>query len=383
MPYTLESTPPAQGLSFDHIVGSAKGSTQTDLTKADVVFSYTGTLDTGAKLTAQTGTGGFTDASGATIDTTAKTITLHDVGLTTSDPIVQLLVTSVGGMVSSAVVTIDGPYVTYVAQATDAGISLTSTEAGHAYLTDGSNASVQIGDATAGTVTIGVQATAAQGVLGVGRSPDGHTDNGIAYGLGTAGADTLAGQNVWGYGGDDHITALGTADNADWHTNSTIYGGAGADTITATAGGSTFLYRAVQESTIVAGDSLATGFDTITVNPTGSTTHTQVFDFGTTKVDGFYTLASKTALTGTETGTQLLALINTAVGHNFHVGTVEAAYIDFGTGTGSQDVNFLVVDANADGAIDGADYVIKIVGTIDAAHGVVNGSNGHMTLPTA
>jgi hypothetical protein len=383
MPYTLEGSAPAEGLTFDHIAGGAKGSTQTALAKADLVFAYTGTIDTGATVAVQIGDGPFVAATGATIDATAKTITLHDVDLTGSDPAVTLSVTSLGGLSTyTKPVAIDGPFVSYSAQATDAGISLTSTQAGHVYLTDGSNASVQIGEAIAGTVKFGVQTTAVQGTLGVGPGTTIHTDNGIVYGLGTAGADTLKGQNVWGYDGDDHITAVGTADHSDFHITSTIYGGAGADTIDATAGGSTFVYRAVQESTVVAGDSLAGGFDTITVNTTGSATHNQVFDFGI-KFDSSYTLASKTALTGTETGTQLLALINTAAAHTFHVGTVEAAYIDFGTGTGSQDVNFLVVDANADGTIDGADYVVKIVGTVDVAHSYVNGSNGHMTLPTA
>jgi uncharacterized protein YdeI (BOF family) len=374
MPYTLEGAAPAEGLAFDRVAGGAQGSTQTALAKADLVFNYTGAVDAGASVTVQYGAGGFVSAGNASIDTAAKTVTLHDVDLSTNDPFVRVGVTSLGGLSTySTAVKIDGPYVEYSAQATDGGISLSSTGAGHVYL-----ATSQVGEALAGTTLIGVQPTAAQGVLGVGPSAGVHTDNGIAYGLGTTGADTLAGQYVWGYGGDDHITALGTADNSDFHTTSAIYGGAGADTIDATAGGSTFVYRAVQESTVVAGDSPASGFDTITVGTTGSTTHTQVFDFGTAKVDGFYTLTSGTALTGTETGTELLGLINTAVGHNFHVGTVQAAYIDFGA-----NVNFLVADANADGAIDGADYVVKIVGSIDLTNDFVNASNGHMTLPTA
>jgi hypothetical protein len=384
MPYTLEGSAPADGLAFDHIAGGAQDSTQTALARADLVFAYTGTIDAGASVNVQIGAGAFVTATGATIDATAKTITLHDFDLSASDPMVTLSVTSLGGLSTyTTPVTIDGPFVAYTAQALDNGIAVTSTQAGHVYLTDGSNASVQVGDAPVGTATFGVQTTAAQGTLGVGPGADVHTDNGITYGLGTAGADTLTGQYVWGYDGDDHITALGTADNADFRVTSTIYGGAGADTITATTGGSTFVYRAVQESTVAADDSAAHGFDTVTVNTTGSTTHNQVFDFGTTKVDGFYTLTSAAALTGSETGNQLLALINTALGHNLHAGTVEAAYIDFGTGTGSQDVNFLVVDANADGAIDGADYVVKIVGTVDVAHAFVNDSDGHMTLLTA
>jgi hypothetical protein len=384
MPYTLESAPPAQGLAFDHIAGGAQGSTQTTLTKADLVFTYTGTIDTGAGVAVQIGDTAFVAAPGATVDTTAKTVTLHDVDLSGSDPGIAVSVTSLGGLATyTKPVIIDGPFVAYSAQAMDTGISLTSTQAGHVYLTDGSNASVQIGEATAGTVTFGVQATAVQGTLGVGPSADVHTDNGITYALGTAGADTLKGQYVWGYDGNDQITALGTADNSDFHLTSAIYGGAGADSITATAGGSTFVYRAAQESTVVAGDSLASGFDTITVNATGTAAHNQVFDFGAASIAGFYTLASQTALTGTESGTALLGLINTAVVHSFHVGTVEAAFVDFGTGTGSQDVNFLVVDANADGTIDGADYVVKIVGAIDVAHAFVNSANGHLTLPTA
>jgi len=374
MPYTLEGAAPAEGLAFDHVAGGVQGSMQTALAKADLVFGYTGTVDAGAAVSVQYGAGGFVNAGNATIDTAAKTVTLHDVDLTTTDPYVMIGVTSLGGLSTySQSVKIDGPWVDYSAQSTDAGISVSASEANHVYL-----GATQVGEALAGTALIGVQTTAAQGVLGVGPSASVHTNNGIFYGLGTAGADTLAGQYVWGYDGDDHIAALGTEDHSDFHTTSAIHGGAGADTISATSGGSTFVYRAVSESTVVAGDSPASGFDTIAVNATGSATHNQVFDFGAAKVDGFYTLASGTTLAGTETGTQLLALINTAVGHNFHVGTVEAAYIGFGA-----NVNFLVVDANADGAIGNADYVVKIVGSVDVANSYVNGSNGHMTLLTA
>ena len=232
---------------------------------------------------------------------TAKTITLHDVDLTGSDPAVTLSVTSLGGLTTyTTPVTIDGPFVAYTAQATDTGISVTSTQAGHVYLTDGSNASVQIGEATVGTATFGVQTTAVQGTLGVGPSADVHTDNGITYGLGTAGADTLTGQNVWGYDGDDHITALGTADNRENNITSAIYGGNGADTIDATAGSSTFVYRAVQESTIVADGQAAHGFDVINVG-TGSTA-SSVPASAPASTTGTTTPSSETSTAPTTTG---------------------------------------------------------------------------------
>jgi hypothetical protein len=383
MPYTLEGEAPAAGLAFDHIAGGAQGGTQTALTKADLVFAYTGTIDAGASVNVQIGAGSFVTATGAAIDATAKTITLHDVDLSASDPMVTLSVASLGGLSTyTTPVTIDGPFVSYSAQALDTGISLTSTQAGHAYLTDGSNASVQIGEAAAGTTTFGVQTTAVQGILGVGPSATVHTDNGITYALGTAGADTLSGQNVWGYDGDDHITALGTADNSDNHVTSAIYGGNGADTISATAGSSTFVYRAVQESTIVADGQAAHGFDVINVGTGGAAqaTHMQVLDFGV-KIDGFYTESAQ-PLSGTETGTELLGLINAAV-HFQAAGKPEAAYVDFSGAAGTPGVHFLVVDVDGNGTIGAADYAVEIVGTLDLTRAYVTADTGHMLLTTA
>jgi hypothetical protein len=371
MPYTLESTAPAAGLAFDHIANGAQGGTQTALTKADLVFGYTGTVDAGASVTVQYGAGGFVSASNATIDTAAKTVTLHDVDLTARDPYVMIGVTSLGGLTTySQAVKIDGPYVDFSALATDAGISVSSTEAGHVYLTDGSNASVLIGDAAIGTVTFGVQATAVQGTLGVGPSAAVHNDKDIVVALGTAGADTLAGQDVWGYGGDDHITVAGT--------DGIVYGGTGADTIDATSGSAVFRFRGAQESAIAADDVQAHGFDTVTVNtsPDGIG-RSQVFDFGVV-LDGRYNFTGSGTLTGAETGNELLALLNGAA-HFAAKGKAEAAIIGFG----DAHVNYLAVDTNGDGQIGTADYVVKLVGSIDAAHMVFQAGTGIITLPTA
>ncbi len=362
MPYTLEGTAPAVGLAFDHVVGGAP----TTSSQADLVFTYTGTVDAGASVIVQYGAGGFVGASNATIDTAAKTVTLHDVNLTSSDPFVMIGVTSLGGLSTySAPVKIDGPYVDYSAMATDAGISLSSTEAGHVYL-----GAVQIGEATVGSVTLGAQATAAQGVLGVGPSAAIHTDKDGTYSLGTSGADTLSGQYVWGFDGDDHITA-----GAD----GIVYGGNGADTIDATSGSTTFRFRAAQESTVAADSQQAHGFDTITFNTSGGATgHSQVFDVGVV-LDGIYNTFTGTGpLTGSETGNELLALLNGA-SHFAAKGKAEAAIIGFG----DAHVNYLAVDTNGDGTIGAADYVVKLVGTIDATNMVFLGGTGLITLPTA
>ena len=368
MPYTLEGSAPAEGLVFDHVAGGAQGATQTGLAKADLVFAYTGTIGDGASVTVQIGAGGFVGAGNATIDTAAKTVTLHDVDLTARDPLIQIGVTSAGGLSTySASVKIDGPYVDYGTQATDSGIALSSLEAGHVYLTDGVEPAVQVGEAIVGTATIGVQATAAQGVLGVGPGVDLHTDKAGTYGLGTTGVDTLSGQYVWGFDGDDHITTV--------DTDGIVYGGNGADTIDATSGSATFRFRGAQESTVAADGQQAHGFDTITVNTsTGGTGHTQVFDFGVV-LDGTYSFTGTGPLTGSETGNELLALLNGAV-HFAGNGKPEAAVIGFG----DADVNYLAVDTNGDGQIGTADYVVKLVGTIGAAH--LEGA-GILMLPTA
>lgn len=379
----MDTVAPAQGLKLASVQGADAGSNHTDLAKADVVFSYTGTLDldNAEALFYLVGNAvNWSRADNTVLDTVNKTLTLKGIDLSKGDVQIHLEAKDAANNITHLDQTISGPYTTFTATASDKGIVLNADKAGKVFLTDGS-APVQVQtDATDGGIlaktstTAGIQTTAVHGLLGVGPNPELHYDHaGVSYALGTTGADTLSGQYVWGYDGDDTIVALGTAANVQ-NQVSMIYGGNGADTIEAKLGNSTFVYRGAAESHIVDGTvGAAHGFDTITVNDQGPLTHAQVFDFGV-KISGFYT-PSITA-SGNETGNELLALINDM----FHpqAQLIEAAYVNAGA-----NLNYLVVDADGNGTIDGQDFIVKIVGAVDLAHSTNDGTTGFMTLMSA
>lgn len=395
--YTVDTVAPAQGLKLLSVEGETPGTTHTDRTQADAVFSYTGTLDinNGDAFFYTVNGGDWIRADATMIDTVNKTVTIADVDLSTKDATIVIQTVDAAGNKLDLTQTIDGPATTFKGSTAAAGFILKAADNDHIFLTDGATVTEVFtttgGSAIANTnVVIGAQAAVAEGIIGVGPSAEVHSNgNASFYGLGTNGDDVVKGQYVWGFDGDDTITALGTSTNAAGNISSIVYGGNGADKIDATAGGSEFVYSAAQESNIVADDTVAHGFDTITVNTTSDTsaiTHNQIFNFSN-NLDGFSAIVSGSTLTGSETGNELLAMINTAVGPNLqHNGTIEAEFVTFHV-QGAADVNFLVEDANGDGLINGSDFVIKIVGTIDVEHSFnsapAGGGTVILSLPTA
>lgn len=391
---TLDTTTPAAGLAFDHITGGAHGVSTTTLTTVDAVFTYTGTIDSGDTIEYTNDGTTWTKVASSMIDTVAKTITLHDIDLSTSDAWIEVRSSDVAGNSAlSGWVNIDGPHTTYSVQPpiTDAGIQVSSGQNAHIYLTDGINAPVQIqssdssGDAVANTtVSIGVQTTAVQGVLGLGEAPGFITSNdATTYGFGTTGNDTLAGQYLWGYAGDDTLNVTGTAA----YNSGYVVGGAGSDTIHTETSSTQLVYTGVQDSFVAADGTTAHGFDTVYVSTDASASFTEQFKFENTPINGGYQAVTGTGYTGTETGNELLAKLNTALGHTIQLnGTVQEAFVDFGAGTDGKDVGFLIIDLNANGIVDGNDYVVKIVGNVDhssitsSSSGIVQfnaGSTGH------
>jgi hypothetical protein len=61
---------------------------------------------------------------------------------------------------------------------------------------------------------------------------------------------------------------------------------------------------------------------------------------------------------------------------------VSGTFIDFSTVAGEH-ANFLVIDANGDGTITDNDYVVKIVGAIDAEHSVYFDKTGTISFISA
>jgi hypothetical protein len=391
--FTLDNNLPMLGLTLNganptsHVLHAAQA-------KTDLVFSYTGTIDAGDTFDY---TPDFTGDATSTwikidstqIDTVNKTITIRDFDLSSADAFLTLRGADLAGNIHYQA-SIDGPYTSYFTQTSAAGLKfLLNGQPAHLYLTDGSNPPVQVktldasGDLVSGQngTMIGAQSAAVKGVLGVGSDAAVQTvnDKAAIYAFGTTAGDTLSGNDVWGFGGNDTITATGS----DKYNSAWISGGAGADVIHTETSSSQLMYASSAESSLVADEAVAHGFDTVYISNGAATQFTDVLNLEDIKLGDFYKPVGAASFSGSETGNALLALLNTAVGTSFKTGLAlsQAALVSFGNDTSGHNVNFLVVDADKDGHVTSADYVIKIVGSIGMAS--VTYDNGMVFLNTS
>jgi len=394
--FTLDSHIPADGLKLDHIgPDGAKGDFHTALQTPDVVFSYTGTVESGDTLEYTLDFMGndnstWTKIDSASIDTTAKTITLHNFDLSTADAFITIHGTDLAGANALYQQVLDGPFTSYFTQYSASGpqFELSGQTTANLYLTDGSNAPVKLPtlDASGGLVAnstfiaVGAQATAMQGVLGVGNDPAVLTVNDKGtYALGTTGADTLSGNYVWGFGGDDTITATGSAT----YNSAVIAGGEGADTIHTETSSTQLMYQGSADSFLAADDAVAHGFDTVYLSNSSSAKFTDTLRFAGLKFGDLYNPKAAANFSGNETGNALLAALNTAIGSSFKTGgDVQLALVNFGVDGNGHAVNFLAIDTDKDGHIGSADIVIEIVGSIGSSSFYTQNGDGFVYLQT-
>jgi hypothetical protein len=375
--FTLDSHLPALGLTLDG-ADPTSHLLQTTAAKTDLVFSYKGTINDGDSFDYTPMYMGddestWTKIDSSMIDTVNKTITIHDFDLSAGDVFMTLRGANLAGNTHYQA-SIDGPYTSYFTQTSTAGLNvlLSAQYTAHLYLTDGNKAPVQVktldasGDLVNGQggTNIGVQATAIQGVLGVGNDAGHQTiKGGVTYGFGTNGGDTLSGNFVWGYDGDDTITVSANT----VYQNVVVAGGAGADQIHMETASGQLLYKGAQDSSVVADASPAHGFDTVYVS-NGAESSFQV-DLKIDLVGGLklgdYYKATAAPLTGNETGTALLAALDKAGSTFFKTGgDLQLALVDFGTDSHGHNVHFLAIDTDKDGHIGAGDFVVEIVGSI-------------------
>jgi hypothetical protein len=398
--FTLDSHNPADGLKLDHIgPNGVQGDAHTTLPTPDVVFSYTGAIEAGDTLeytldytfdNAGNDVSVWTKIDSTMIDAAAKTVTFHNFDLSSADAYITIRGADLAGAHPYYQQQLDGPVTSYFTQyaAGAPKFILSGQYTADLYLTDGGNAPVKLPtlDASGGLVgdgswiAVGPQATAMQGVLGAGNDATVLTvkDTGT-YAFGTTGADTLSGNYVWGFGGDDTITATGTTA----YNSAVISGGTGADTIHTETSSSQLLYQGSQDSFLANDGASAHGFDTVYLSAGAVAPFTDSLILEGLALGDYYTVAGG-SLDGSETGSALLARMNTAVTGSFKTGltTAQVALIDFGTDGGGHAVSFLAVDADKDGHITDADYVIKIVGAIDSSGVYTSNGNGGIVLNT-
>ena len=109
--YTLDTSAPGQGLKLASIEGAAAGSTHTEVAQADVVFSYTGTIDLtkGEALFYRINSNDWSRADNTIIDSVNKTVTFKDVDTSHGPVQIVLQTKDTAGNVLDLNVTVDGP----------------------------------------------------------------------------------------------------------------------------------------------------------------------------------------------------------------------------------------------------------------------------------
>ena len=364
--FTLDTR--AAVLSFQSVSGATVAEPNVvDSDRADVTFGYTGDVGADDRIAYRIDGGEWISDDRIMLDTANGTITLVNMDLSKSDPLIELQVTDVAGNASNvAQVTVDGAYGVVAPSVTTMptadGLVVTSTVAGSlftmfdatagygAYHTGGSDAI-----AANVPVTIGAQPWVEPGPLAVGTGGANfvYDASGRFYLFGTPGEDTLeylgtSNAGVWGFDGNDTIRT-GDGDDIIYAGNgaNTITGGKGADRIDLALGANTLKFAAGDSS-------IANGID--------------VVDFGSGNLDTqkfqFHVMANAQSTRGGQAdpvdGSDAALLAALASGYAEVNGNAQSilTIVTFV----NQD-RYLVLDTG-DGVIDANDYVIQLVGAV-------------------
>ena len=223
-------------------------------------------------------------------------------------------------------------------------------------------------------------------------------NNGKTISEGTGGDDVLQGGNgkdeLHGFGGDDFLSGGNGKDLLDGGDGNDsldggngedyIDGGRGADVIDGGRGVDTYFIDYTDpglndalDSTVTTTDTLAAGFDVVTVS------EGDIFDFGarpdaTWAPDPMVVTANSLILSDIDvtgyTGNELLsALTGVFQANDDNIANREAMLIEFQEGQ-----KFLLVDGG-NPVIESADIVIRVVGTVDT---LTLGADGHSVMLT-
>ncbi|WP_170976896.1 DUF4214 domain-containing protein [Massilia sp. HP4] len=252
-----DTTPPGEELALVGIVGEPAGFLVTDRNSVDVTFN----LDQRDHGFVQWRVKGDDKWTTATIDDKSGTATLKGIDLSTSDATIEVRVIDAAGNVGKETTfDIDGPAGISVTPG-PRGLTVESQVDGKIVLSSSSGQTIVTSDhtsegAAAGRlVIVGEQPEAVEGYLSVETSQGAVLKDASAryYKLGSSDRETLIGDSLWGFGGND--TLHGTEGNDSLHGGAgddTIWSNGGSDVISGGAGGDTiFLAKDGVPSTLV------------------------------------------------------------------------------------------------------------------------------------
>lgn len=385
--FTLDTMAPV--LSFDQVTGWMGTRNAIDRDHADVVFKYTGSLGASDVIAYRIDGGQWVSDASIVADTSARSITLTNMDLSVSDPLVELRVTDLAGNVSNtAQVTVDGAYgaapatPTLTTQAGEDGLRVTGSVDGTLYLRTDQATLVAFNpgaSAIGGTpLLLGAQdAIVKLGplVLVTAGGQEVAASDTASYAFGSAARDSVsisspAGATVWGFGGND--TMFGGAGNDTFYGgdgddvllggdgDDVLVGGVGANRLTG-ANGADRIDISLGQNIVGYGPGASSVLvmDVVTFAAAGVNDAPQTFSFPIAPTAAI-NVAGAAAPAGATTN-DLIAAFD-AIYQEQAIGAGAALFIAFD----NQD-RYLVVDGG-DGVIDESDLVVELVGQPQPMH---------------
>ena len=268
-------------------------------------------------------------------------------------------------------------YLTVTFDAT--GIQVTSPISDAVYINDGQLKSTGTYANANLVASLGQQPiTALQGTLQVGGAfgnPSAIDAAGRSFGIGSGQNDTLTGQAVWGFDGNDILTGtVGSDFLSGGNGHDTITGGAGGDQIHGGNGTDFYVYHGVEDSFVANVGNALEGFDVLRVNPMDG--DVVRFDFGIDlNVNSNVWMVQGTAA---ENGADLLVQLSQAW-QSANMTQIDD-YVNVMLFQFQDNEQFLVANTDLIAGVSENDLVIKITGTNGIVQGLENMGNGDVML---
>ncbi len=373
--FTLDTSKPANALSFGAVEQPNGSNTVSGLAQAKVYFTYMGALDASATLQWRLANGTWATVGADAIDGATGTVTVGPVNLGNGAQVVELRQVDLAGNENFVSQRVEGPPVKPPVTTTYDfdGVHVQLAQPGGVMFGHVPNAFLAMGNTDAnGKLLLGQKwdnaiFTDGRGMVAIG-SPNAPTldSSGRVYVLGSPSNQTLTGQYVWGFDGNDTLTGTNANDFlVGGNGDDTITGGLGADIISGGSGTNTYRYAMNPDGSTL--DSFVQGDGGAPANH--DQVHVGAGSMDRIALDGHAFTVWSQALTisaaAAATGAGLLGQLSTAFeqgvfgsGMALGMGDIGAVLFTF-----SDNRQFFVADLNGDNLITERDLVIEIIGS--------------------
>ncbi|BDT60878.1 hypothetical protein MasN3_43720 [Massilia varians] len=373
--FTLDTSKPANALSFSTVEQPNGSGSVSGLAQAKVYFTYTGALDANATLQWRLANGTWATVGADAIDGATGTVTVGPVNLGNGAQVVELRQVDLAGNENFVSQRVEGPPVkppvtttydfngVHVQLATPGSVMFGHVpSAFHGMGNTDANGKLFLGEKWNDTIF-----TDGRGMVAIGSVGAPIFDSsGRTYVLGSSSNQTLVGQYVWGFGGNDTLTGTSANDFLSGGAgDDTITGGLGADIISGGTGMNTYRYAmnpdgSTRDSFVQADGGAPANHDKVHVSA-GSMDRIALDGHAFTVWSQALTISAAVAATGAG----LLGQLSTAFEHGVFGPGMAVGEGDIGAMlfTFSDNRQFFVADLNGDALITERDLVIEIIGS--------------------